>query len=188
MGLVNADFYDADGSFNGEAGKQAYLDMMERFGYPIPPALREGMWAIDFALGDFVHVGMGGVFWCNSAEGKYFGHEIFLLGGQMIVEHCHVKTDAAEAKMEAWHVRHGMIHTFGEGDATDPPPVELPAGQADFITARHAKAVHPGELDALNRPEARHFMIAGPEGAIVTEYASYHDNDALRFTNPDVKF
>ena len=27
-------------------------------------------------------------------------------------------------------------------------------------------------------------MMAGPEGAIVDEWACYHDNDGLRFTNP----
>ena len=43
-------------------------------------------------------------------------------------------------------------------------------------------------MDALNRETAKHFMLAGPEGAIVTEYATFHDNDGLRFTNPDVKF
>jgi hypothetical protein len=31
-------------------------------------------------------------------------------------------------------------------------------------------------------------MLAGPDGAIVTEYATYHDNAGLRFTNPGVKF
>jgi len=30
-------------------------------------------------------------------------------------------------------------------------------------------------------------MVAGPEGAIVTEYATYHDMAALRFTNPKAK-
>jgi hypothetical protein len=30
-------------------------------------------------------------------------------------------------------------------------------------------------------------MIAGPEGAIVTEYATYHDMAGLRFSNPKVK-
>jgi len=39
-------------------------------------------------------------------------------------------------------------------------------------------------MDFLNRLEAPHFMMAGPQGAIVTEYASYHSGDGLRFTNP----
>jgi hypothetical protein len=40
----------------------------------------------------------------------------------------------------------------------------------------------------LNRVGAKHFMIAGPQGAIVSEYATFHDGDGLRFTNPNVKF
>ena len=183
---TNDEFY-VDGEFQAESGRQAYFEMLERFGYPVPDKLREDLWATDFGLGDFVHVGMGGVFWLNDEKYKYFGHEIFLLPGQMIVEHAHVETEAA-AKMESWHVRHGMIYTLGEGEPTDPMPVELPASQAEFITVRHCEPVAQGEIVGLNRPEAKHFMIGGPEGAVVTEYATYHDNDALRFTNAGVKF
>ena len=189
MTLQNADFYEADGTLNNDKARGAYYDMMKRFGYPIAPRLEgEEFWAIDFGLGDFVNVGMAGIFWVNDPTYKYFGHEIYLLPGQMIVEHGHVQAGDVTAKMESWQVRHGMIYTFGEGEETIPCPIRTPASQADFITTKHVKAVNIGEVDALNRPEAMHFMIGGPEGAIVTEYATYHDNAALRFTNPDVKF
>jgi hypothetical protein len=45
----------------------------------------------------------------------------------------------------------------------------------------------PGEVTWLPEAEQWHSMLAGPEGAIVTEYASYHDNAALRFTIPNAK-
>ena len=77
------------------------------------------------------------------------------------------------------HARCHILATF-EAEAD----VEL----ADFITVRHCTEVRPGEIEGLNRPCAKHFMIAGPEGAIVTEYATFHDNDGLRFTNPAVEF
>ena len=32
--------------------------------------------------------------------------------------------------------------------------------------------------------ETFHFMMAGPEGAVVCEWANYHDNAGLRFTHP----
>jgi len=184
----NSDFYDADGQFLGDKAAEAYYAMMESFNYPVTDKLRSEMWAIDFGLGDFVNVGMAGIFWVNDPEHKYFGHEIFLLPGQMIVEHSHVQAGDVSPKMESWQVRNGMIYTFGEGDETVPCPVQTPASQADFITAKYVKKVEIGEIDTLNRPEAWHFMIGGPEGAIVTEYATFHDNDGLRFTNPNVKF
>lgn len=46
----------------------------------------------------------------------------------------------------------------------------------------------PGEIRTLNRITAKHFMMGGRLGAIVSEYASFHDGDGLRFTNPGVKF
>ena len=184
---ANADFYDAKGTFLPEKAKAAYFEMMERFSYPIPDGLRKGIWVLDFALKDFIHCGMGGIFWWNSEKYRYFGHEIFLLPGQMIVEHAHVETPKGPAKMEAWQPRHGMIYTFGEGDETKPLPVKLTEMQDKYRTVKHCEPLMPGEIRELNRLTAKHFMYAGPEGAIVTEYATFHDGDGLRFSNPDVK-
>lgn len=185
----NADFYK-DGKFQVDKAKAAYFAMMKRFHYPIPESLKTGMWATDFGLGDFVHVGMAGIFWYNDRETGVFGHEIFLLPGQMIVEHAHMRVGDVPPKREAWQARHGWICTFGEGDDTAQPcPVTLPASQAKFITVgKHWNLVKLGEVDSLKRATAKHFMIAGPEGAIVTEYGTFHTNAGLRFTNPDVKF
>ncbi len=183
----NADFYDADGTFLEDKARQAYYDMFERFGNPNPKAQQELMWVQDFGMGDFVGAGMAGVFWFNDLENNYFGHDIYLLPGQQIPEHKHLKTKIAVAKMEAWHVRHGMVYCFGEGPETTPCPVKLPKSQEATRTVGNAVRVLPGEVTSLNRGEAFHFMIAGPEGAVVTEYATYHDGDALRFANPKGK-
>jgi hypothetical protein len=76
------------------------------------------MWILDFGLGDFAHVGMAGIFWLNRQDYNYFGHEIYLLPGQMIPEHSHHPTAKGAAKMESWQPRRGMIYTFGEGEPT----------------------------------------------------------------------
>ena len=183
----NEDFYQ-DGKFNVDKAKQAYFDMMAAHRYPVPDSLRTNMWATDFALGDFVHVGMAGIFWINSQESGYFSHEIYLLPGQMIVEHGHEPTAKGRAKMETWHVRYGSIYTLGEEGGPIPTEVKLPKSQDGFITVSKCYQLNPGDIRTLNRVGAKHFMIAGPEGAIVTEYGTFHDNDGLRFTNPKVKF
>lgn len=186
--IKNEDFYK-DGKFLVDKAKDAYFSMMRSFNYPIPPRLEKELWAVDFSLGDFARVGMAGIFWYNDKATNVFGHEIFLLPGQMIVEHGHEITMDAQAKREAWHVRHGWICTFGEGAAPQGTcPVELPRSQTKYITAHNWKQVKEGEVDSLGRATARHFMIAGPSGAIVTEYGTYHDGAGLRFTNNGVKF
>lgn len=183
----NEDFYDG-GKFLPDNARQAYYDMFKRFAYPNPKPQQELMWVQDFGLGDFVGAGMAGVFWWNNKEHNYFGHSIYLLPGQQIPEHKHIALpdSGVVAKMEAWHCTHGMIHCLGEGPETRPMPIKLPKSQESFRTVKNATRVLPGEVLELNRLEAFHFMIAGPEGAIVSEFATYHDGEALRFANPNV--
>ena len=183
----NEDFYKG-GTFQVEKAKAAYFAMMEKHGYPISENLRSNMWATDFGLGDFTHVGMAGIFWVNEQEAGYFSHEIFLLPGQMIVEHAHESTAKGKAKMESWHVRNGGIYTFGEEGGPIPAGVTLPKSQEKFITVTKCYEMGPGDIRKLNRIGAKHFMMGGKSGAIVTEYGTFHDGDGLRFTNPSVKF
>jgi len=188
--MTKNDFY-TNGKFDKNKAFDAYYDMMRHFNYPIYPVLKtDQFWTSDFSQNDFLNVGMAGIFWINNTEAAYFGHEIFLLPGQMIVEHGHNKCAEGQAKMESWQVRHGMIYTFGEGEPTLDLPVKLPESQLKLnaITARHCKILRAGEVGTLNRTTAKHFMIAGPEGAIVTEYGTPHYGPALEFTNKTVVF
>jgi D-lyxose ketol-isomerase len=183
----NENFY-LNGKFQVEKAKQAYFDMMAAHGYLVSDFLRTNMWATDFGLGDFSRVGMAGIFWVNFEKEGYFAHEIFLLPGQMIVEHAHEATAKGKAKMESWHVRNGSIYTFGEEGSPIPAGVTLPKSQEKFITVKNCYEMQPGEIRTLNRVTAKHFMMGGAQGAIVSEYATFHDGDGLRFTNPGVKF
>lgn len=181
----NEYFYE-NGKFNAEKAKEAYKEMFAFYNYPFDDFLNENMWVTDFGLGDFANVGMAGVFWHNSQEFAYFAHEIFLLPGQMIVEHRHIETDNP-AKMETWHVRRGSIYNFGEGETTPNNP-KTPESQKEFITVSHVNELQLNGMQTLGRVESPHFMMAGNLGAIVSEYANYHDGEALRFTNPNVTF
>ena len=183
----STEFYDKDGKFLAEKAREAYFDMFRRFGYPISETLKKSMWVNDFNLGDFANVGMGGIFWLNRQDFGYFGHEIYLLPGQMIPEHCHLPTDKGPAKMESWQPRRGMIYTFGEGEPTPEFTEKIPQSQRALVKSHHCKPLQLDEVGDLNRREAWHFMVAGPEGALVTEYGTFHDMAGLRFSNPKVK-
>ncbi|WP_430810123.1 MULTISPECIES: hypothetical protein [unclassified Carboxylicivirga] len=182
---TNDDFY-VNGKLSPEKTLQAYKELFVHYNYPINEFLLNNIFITDFELGDFANAGMAGIFWYNDATHSYFAHEIFLLPGQMIVEHRHVATEHP-AKMESWHVRHGAVFTFGEGDETPNNP-KTPESQKDFITVNNAMELKANGINTLNRAEAAHFMIASDQGAIVSEYANYHDGNGLRFTNPNVVF
>ncbi len=185
--LKNEDFYQSDGTFDAEKAKQAYYAMMEYHNYPIVPRLKtEEFWAVDFSLGQFTEVGMAGIFWVNDLEGNYFGHDIYLLPGQMIPEHSHKRTETAGPKMEAWQVRHGSVRIYSTGEPTPGVAERIPPIHRDMAVARTERELLPGEVGTLNKAEHMHWMLGGPEGGIVTEYATYHDGDGLRFTHPKV--
>jgi len=183
----NEEFYK-DGKFDAEKAKEAYYKMMKWFDYPIVDRLRGAdFWTLDFGVGIFTEVGMGGIFWMNNKEHNYLGHEIYLLPNQMIPEHWHEKTEEAQAKVEGWQVRHGSAYLYGEGTPTPGVEARISPSHRDIAVARTELFLKPGEIKMLGKPLEKHSMRAGPEGAIVTEYASFHDMKGLRFTHPKVK-
>ena len=93
----NADFYHSDGTFDAEAAKDVYLEMLRIAGYVIPENPKPRMFAKDWGLGEFVNVGLGGFVWGNDKEANYCALEMLLLPGQMIPEHWHLPTEEAVA-------------------------------------------------------------------------------------------
>ncbi|GHV09220.1 hypothetical protein AGMMS50229_18980 [Campylobacterota bacterium] len=195
-------YYNADGSFNEKAAKDAYAELFRYHRYSLSRAVLENiadvslagdkLWILDFGLGDFSNAGMAGIFFVNDKEHGYFGHEIYLLPYQMIPEHFHLPAEDKPAKHEAWQVRNGSIWCFAEGgseaDLKNYPPEVAKAMKSQLdakaITAFKGIERKVGEMAVLSGLEAPHFMMAGPEGAIVTEYATFHSGSGLRFTNP----
>ncbi len=212
--LGNDAFYKADGAFDAVAAKEAYYDMMRAFGYPIPKVLRsDEFWVADFLQRDYEKLGMAGIFWQNNMgdygetgakayagdfKGQkfgYLGHEIYLLPGQTLPEHRHVGGDKGYGpKMEAWHVRHGSVILFGEykGAGGEKPIADMPKAEQpwgfgeDWFKSRYYVERSVGETYSLQDPESWHGQLAGPDGAIVSEYATYHNH--VTFSKPGMEF
>lgn len=179
--FTNADFYK-DGVFQEKVGIEAMKDMFAYYNVPFTVLMEKDMWVTDFGLGDFENVGMGGIFWVNDPEYKYFAHAIYLLPGQMIPEHAHVATEEHLAKHESWMVEHGWVYNCSEvGEANNlVPAIPVTHGPVKSCNATIQKV---GDVLRLKELGTFHFMMAGDEGAIVDEWACYHDNAGLRFTN-----
>jgi len=181
---TNEFFYDKDGKFLEERARQAFYEMFEAYHYPLNDFIEKNIWFVDFGLGDFANVGMGGIFFINRRDYRYFSHDIYLLPGQMIPEHRHLPTEEAPAKMESWHVRYGTVYNWSEGEETIPAISAPPASQKDTIVCKQCELLVPGDIRHLGNLEKWHFLQAGPNGTIVTESATYHDGAGLRFSNP----
>lgn len=100
----------------------------------------------------------------------------------MIPEHAHVKTDFP-AKHESWMVEKGWVYNFSEIGETTPDIPAIPSTHGP-IKSKNCVKQEVGDILRLKEMETFHFMMAGPEGAVVCEWANYHDNAGLRFTHP----
>ncbi len=184
----NAFFYNSDGSFDVEKGKDAYIALMKYHGYPVFDGMREKLWVSDYGLGKFTELGLGAYGFINDEKGKYLGQDMFLLPNQMLPEHYHLETAKATPKMEGWHIRYGLSYTYGEGDSTLSSHIKIPEFEKAHVSVYHEIPLSPGQTAVLDRETSRHWQFGGPEGAIISEYGSYHDNDAVRHSDPNIVF
>ena len=92
------------------------------------------------------------------------------------------------SKMESWLVRYGTSYTYGEGPATPKIGVKIHESEKKFLTVMNETVLQVGDVTGIKRPGEKHWQQAGPEGAIVTEVSTYHAGEAVRFTNPAIKF
>ena len=150
--------------------------------------MRENLWVSDYGLGKFTELGLGAYGYINDPMGKYLGQDMFLLPNQMLPEHYHIETAKASPKMEGWHVRYGLSYTFGEGDSNMSSNIKIPEFEKEWVSVYHETPLGPGQTAVLNRETARHWQFGGPEGAIISEYGTFHDNDAVRHSDPNIVF
>ena len=187
LAFKNADFYK-NGKFDPDAAKDAVIEMMRYHGYPVFKGIREQMWISDYGLGQFAKLGLAAVGFINDLENSYMVQDLYLLPNQMLPEHYHLKTDKTTPKMEGWTVRHGLSYVYGEGERSANMHAVVPDFEKDNVTVWHETILEPGQTTKLNRGTARHWQFAGPEGAIITEAATYHDNAGVRHTDPKIVF
>lgn len=183
----NAEFYDATGAFDQEAAKGAYLDLLRQAGYPVNDAIAGKLWISDLGLGNFAETGFGAIVWWGDEAHNFSGLDAFLLPGQTIPEHWHVAIRDLPAKMEAWLVRYGEVYAYGEGEPTPAMKASLSPAAAAQVTARRERILAVGDIAGLSRPLERHWMQAGPQGAIITEFCTFHAGEAVRFTDAKIQ-
>ncbi|NRB42695.1 MAG: hypothetical protein HRU20_30205 [Pseudomonadales bacterium] len=183
----NAGFYDENGEFLPEKAKDAIMTMLKYHGYPVFDGMRKKMFAVDYNTGRFTEVGISGVMYENSQTHMYFLLDFFLLPGQMVAEHYHIDGETSAAKREGWLVRWGQSYIGGIGDdnMADYSNLIIPKihwnGKVD---ARHVVDAKPGMFTNMAQVLSKHWMMAGNEGAIITEVANYSDSKTSIRSDP----
>lgn len=183
-----AQFYDAAGNFNQVAAKDAYLHFLRQSGYPVNDNIAQKLFVSDFNLGRFTEVGLAAIVWWGDEKHNYSGLDAFLLPGQVIPEHWHVELPNVPAKMECWLIRHGEVYAYSEGERTQNIKAKVTRSDAPYITVNNERVLRVGDVAGISHPLEKHWMQAGPQGAIFTEFCTFHSGEAVKFTDPKIKF
>ncbi len=185
ISFKNESFYDKDGNFDDEKGKDGILALCKHHGYPIFPDLRENLWVSDYNTGQFTKLGLAAHMFMNNEDDRYMLMDLFLLPGQMLPEHWHLEGEGNPPKREGWLVRWGLSHIVGIGEPNLGKDVVVPKIHwGGKVTTEHETIATPGVFVPLSKVLSRHWQFAGPEGAIITEVANVHTNSAVRHTDP----
>jgi hypothetical protein len=180
----NEQFY-TKGKFDVEKGNQAVVTLCKYHGYPIFPGFTDNLWVSDYGLGKFMEVGLAAYMFHNHEEDRYMLMDLFLMPGQMLPEHWHLEGEGNPAKREGWLVRWGLSHIVGIGEPNLSEEVVVPKSHwGGKVLTKHEKVATPGTFVPLAEVESRHWQLAGPEGAIITEVANVHTNSAVRHSDP----
>ena len=182
--MQNADFYTG-GKFDQEKAKDAIIKLCKHHGYHVFPELRDKLWITDYGTGEFMKVGLAAYSFVNNVEDRYMLMDIFLVPGQMLPEHWHLEGEGNPAKREGWLIRWGLSHVVGIGAPNLGKDVVVPKCHwGGKVTVEHETIATPGTFVKLAEVGTRHWQLAGPEGAILSEVANVHTNSAVRHTDP----
>lgn len=179
----NEDFYTPEGKFDEEAAKDAVITLMNYYNYPVTPKTRGLLWVSDYGTGRYAELGLACIGYANNLDDGYMLQDLFLLPGQMLPEHWHEKVNEYPAKLEGWLVRNGKSYIVGVGEdnLSDYPEIKIPqCHENGTATVRNVIATQVGEFVPLKQVLTHHWQYAGKEGAIITEVANGHVNEAVR--------
>ncbi len=185
----NADFYTG-GKFDEAKAKDAIVELCRYHGYPMFPKFKERLWISDYGIGRFSEIGLACVGFVNhvAGESSFMMQDLFLLPGQMLPEHWHVKPETTQncaQKDEGWLIRWGRSYVVGIGEPNLPAEVVVPKSHwGGKVETKHCTVADPGDYVQLTKIGSKHWQMAGKEGVILTEVANAHDDASVRHSDP----
>ena len=162
------------------------LQYFARAGIVLTAAEAHGLEIADFGLCRFEDVGLTLLTYVNTR--RVCAKELVLLPHQLCPEHRHPPVDDKPGKEETFRCRWGTVHlvvdrpTAGSAHAIPPHPYL----RTTKVTAAHHVVLLPGEQYTLE-PDTLHWFMAGPDGAVVSEFSTRSRDAHDLFTDPLVR-
>jgi D-lyxose ketol-isomerase len=143
----------------------------------------------DFGLGRFAEFGLAIHVYVNTE--RCCAKELVMLPKQICPEHRHPSVDGELGKEETFRVRQGEVFLFLPGHTQDSGEkvtalAHIPADKQAAFTMYKCVHLGPGEQFTL-KPNTPHWFVAGPEGAIVSEFSTRSRDEADVFTDTAIR-
>ena len=139
----------------------------------------------DFGLGRYEQFGLAIQVYVNTK--RCCAKELMMLPGQICPEHRHPSIDGEPGKEETFRVRQGEVFLYlpGIGDRVAALR-HLPVDKHNTVTVYQCFHLKPGEQCTLP-PDTMHWFVAGPQGAVVSEFSTRSRDDADIFTDAAIQ-
>lgn len=143
----------------------------------------------DFGLDRFEQFGLAIHVYVNTA--RCCAKELVMLPGQICPEHRHPPLAGEPGKEETFRVRQGEVFLFLPGHKQNSGEKEqaltrVPADKRGVFSMYRCEHLTPGSQYTLS-PNTPHWFVAGPQGAIVSEFSTASRDEADIFTDPAIR-
>ena len=114
--------------------------------------------------------------------------EMVLFPNQIGPEQRHPPFEDYQGKEESFRVRYGTLYLYVEGEpvSSDKMKAQIPQDKKNTFTVFHEIILNKGDQYTIE-PNIIHWICGGPEGCVVSEFATYNRDDLDVFTDPAVK-
>ena len=112
--------------------------------------------------------------------------ELVLFPGQTCPQHLHPPVGDDPGKEETFRCRWGEVYLYVEGEPAGEPKALPPKGREKAYTVWHEIKLKPAQQNTLF-PNTMHWIQAGPEGAVVSEFSTTSRDEADIFTDVEIQ-
>lgn len=137
----------------------------------------------EYDLGCIDKIGLELVVYVNTE--RCCAKELVLLPFQTCPEHRHPEVNGETGKEETFRCRYGTVYLYVEGENSDKPAAQIPAGMEGYFTCRKEIVLKPGEQYTI-QPNTLHWFQAGKEGAVVSEFSTKSRDEYDIYTDPRI--
>jgi D-lyxose ketol-isomerase len=165
-----------------EGARRRAAAALAEAGIVVTPAEWEAIEVADFGLGDLERTGLQLLVYVNTD--RVCAKELVLFPGQTCPEHRHPPYEESPGKEETFRCRRGLVYLYLEGESTGETQAHPP--RPEHYTVWHQVVLEPGEQFTIP-PNTLHWLQAGPEGAVVSEFSTQSRDELDVFTDPEIE-